>query len=338
MKESIVHSNNAVFNKQWQKYKKYPLVFITSKSGTGKTTFYKWLFIRRALKYNETFDIFFRWEDDIQRKFNNDNYLSLPKHHSNRLQRLAEKVEIICDNQKYYLVEKSTQRKLARALAINTQSKVKSTENELWSYRALFDEVLADDNSYAPLECYKFARLIDTRARYRKYNVICLYNNTSPFFPYEDYFKNSGAKFVNFDCQKWGEGQEDENLSIQSVLKNSKYGSAYSNNDYEYFEEFFKDIKLLQGREIVCYMNIYGKLFKVLDFDDFVLFVKSKKVRNNRPIYTISMQNNQDILLTNSNILNVLRILFSNRQVFTNSLKLTYYIKKLAEEINLCYN
>ena len=326
-------NNNKLFCKLWNKNKNNSLVFISSNSGTGKTTYFKWLFLRRALYKNEYVDFIYRWQDDLEKKFTSGAFLTPPPTASKRLLKLASKLDISVENETYFIIEKETKRKIAQGIAVNTQSKLKSTENELVTKWAMFDEILADDGRYAPNECYKFARLIDTRARYRQYKVFCLYNNVSPFFPYKEYFKNTSAKFIDFVTNKYN--QKNNSETIQDILSKSKYGEIYNNNNYLQYEEFYKNVNTLNC-QVIFYLKIFDTLFAVKDKEDFYIMTKVKKIKKNKEIFSINLAQN-DYVLATTEIMNLLKDLISNRLLFVNNKKYTIYIKELANELNLCY-
>ena len=324
-------NNKKLFCRLWNRLKDEDMIFLDSNSGTGKTIAFKWIFIRRALERDEYFDVFFRWDVDITIKFTNENFLKLPRGASNRLRKLAERVEI--DGE--YIVEKETKRKIARALAINIQSKYKSTENDILTCRAFFDEVLADDGVYCQNECYKHSRLIDTRARGFKYQVWNIYNNVSPFFPYRDWYAGSGAKFVSFVADKWG---TDTEKGIQSVLKNSKYGEIYTNNQYLTYDEFYKDFDA-KGFETLFYICIKDKIFAVKDCEDFVIAVAKKKIKKTKEVFSFNLANNEFQVATADNgIRSLLQDLINKRLFFTNIKQNTIYMKEIANSLSLCYN
>ena len=93
-------NNHKKFQKINSLLKKYHLIFVSSNSGTGKTTYFKWLLIRKALKGVFKFDVFFRFENEIELKFNNESFLKPPINASKRLLKLASKVEIISEYSK----------------------------------------------------------------------------------------------------------------------------------------------------------------------------------------------------------------------------------------------
>lgn len=328
-------NNKKTFCKLFNKNKNCSLVFISSNSGTGKTTFFKWLFLRRAVEKNELVDFFFRWENDIDTKFTNESFLKLPKNASKRLSKLAEKLKIEDFDGKKYVVY--NEKKIARAVAINTQSKIKSTEKDIDSCRALFDEVLADDGNYSPNECYKFARLIDTRARYNKYSCICLYNNVSPFFPYKEYFKKSGAKFIDFVGDKFG---QDEILSgIQSILAKSNYGEVYVNNNYLFYEEFFDENISAKNCETLFFLQIDTAIFRIRENKDgLFVFEKTRHIRKNADCLSLTLGGTSfSSIETFPQTLKLLELAISRKLLFTNKKNNTIYIKRLADFLNLCY-
>lgn len=326
-------NNKKKFDKLTKIADKNNLVFISSNSGTGKSTHFKWLDVRRAYNKGEKFDVFFRFENELDQKFNNESWLKPPLNASKRLLKLANKVEIIVEQDNYFLIRKDTKEKLAQALAVNIQKRYKSTENSIYTCKALYDEVMPDDNQYCSNETYKFSRLIDTRARNREYKVVCLYNNTRPFFPYKDYFKNTDAKFIDFVGVKYGQ----PTLSgIQKILANSDYGEVYNNNNYQYFKEFYIDYDI-RNKETLFYISIQDTTFAFKNCETHYILVPKKKIKKNRQVFSIAMENN-DFLIANSNLLDILKDALNNRLLFVNRKRNTIYLKELADYLNLSYN
>lgn len=335
MKKIGNNNNNKKFCKINQILNKNHLLFVSSNSGTGKTTYFKWLFIRKAVKGLIKFDVFFRYENEIEQKFNNDAWLKPPPEASKRLLKLCAKVEIIKDNDNYFLVNKKTQEKLAQALAINVQKKYKSTENSIYSNYAIFDEVMPDDNQYCNLETYKFSRLIDTRARNRDYRVICLYNNTQPFFPYKEYFKNTSAIFIDFVGKKYA---QKENRGIQDILSKSGYGEIYNNNNFQTYMEFYKNYDC-RGKETIFYIFIQNRIFAIKNCNEFYILIPKKKIKKNKKCLSLSMQYNDYAIIDRSNgIIQILEILLNKRILFVNRKNNTIFVKILADFLNLNYN
>lgn len=311
------------------------LVFISSNSGTGKTTYFKWLFIRKALKGIIRFDVYYRFDNEIDQKFNNEAFLKPPINASKRLLKIADKVEIITDNENYFLIRKDTKEKLAQALAVNIQKKYKSTENAIYTNCALYDEVMPDDDVYCPNETYKFSRLIDTRARNRDYRVVALYNNTRPFFPYKEYFKNTSAKFIDFVGVKY---DQPINKGIQEILAKSDYGEIYNNNNYQYFKEFYINYDV-KGKKTIFYISIQNSLFAFKDCEAFYILKPAKKVKKNREIFSIAMQNNDFYIADReSGLIEILTRILNRRLLYVNRKKYTVYVKELADYLNLSYN
>ena len=326
-------NNKKKFDKLTKIADKNNLVFISSNSGTGKSTHFKWLFVRRALNEGKKFDVFFRFENELDQKFNNESWLKPPLNASKRLLKLANKVEIICEQENYFLIRKDTKEKLAQSLAINIQKRYKSTENSIYTSGALYDEVMPDDNQYCSNETYKFSRLIDTRARNRDYNVVCLYNKTRPFFPYKDYFKNTDAKFIDFVGVKYGQ----PTLSgIQKILATSDYGEVYNNNNYQYYKEFYLDYDI-RNKETLFYISIQDTTFAFKNCETHYILVPKKKLKKNRQVFSIAMENN-DFLIANNNLLDILKDALNNRLLFVNRKRNTIYLKELADYLNLSYN
>lgn len=328
-------NNHKKFQKINNLLKKYHLLFCSSNSGTGKTTYFKWLLIRKALKGIIKFDIFFRFENEIELKFNNEAFLKPPINASKRLLKLASKVEIITEKENYFLINKETKEKLAQALAINIQKKYKSTENSIYTNFAMFDEVMPDDNQYCPNEVYKFSRLIDTRARNRDYRVLCLYNNTQPFFPYKESFEKAGAKFIDFVGVKFG---QEEYKGIQAILSKSDYGEVYNNNNYQFYKEFYKDADI-KGEETLFYLSIQNHLFAFKDCEEYFVIVPKTKIKKNREVLALAMENNDfEIMDKQNKIINFLQLAISKRLIFTNRKRNTIFVKELADYLNLSYN
>lgn len=329
------NSNLKTFCKVNQKLKNNYLIFLSSNSGTGKSTYFKWLLIRKAIKGVIKFDVFFRFENEIDSKFNDGAWLKPPVNASKRLLKLAEKVKIICEQGQYFLINTKTQEKLAQALAINTQKKYKSTENAIYTNFAFFDEVMPDDNNYCPDECYKFSRLIDTRARYRDYHVLCLYNNTRPYFLYRDYFGDTDALFIDFVGEKFGQGSTPK--GIQGILSKSNYGEVYNNNSYEYYREFYRNVDTRNCQAIVS-LSIQGSLFVVKSVGEVFVLRKQRKKKKNLPCLALGLQANDFELADRSNIFNFLTMIVAKRLIFCNHKKDTIFVKELADFCNIGYN
>lgn len=330
-----MQNNNKKFCKINQIWNKEHLLFVSSNSGTGKSTYFKWLLIRKALKGIIKFDIFFRFENEIEQKFNNESWLKPPPRASKRLLKIADKVEIISEKENYFLINKQTKEKLGQALAVNIQKKYKSTENSIYTNCAFYDEVMPDDNQYCSNEVYKFSRLIDTRARNRDYKVICLYNNTRPFFPYKESFEKAGGKFIDFVGVKFG---QEELKGIQAILSKSDYSEVYNNNNYQYYKEFYKDYDC-KGKETVFYISIQNRIFAFKDCSEFYILTPKRKIKKNREVLALAMENNDFVIVDRQNkIVNFLELAMNRRLIFTNTKKNTIFVKELADYLNLSYN
>ncbi len=319
----------------FKKFKKYDLIFVSSNSGTGKTTFFKWLLIRKAIKGELKVDFYFRYENEIETKFNTYAFLKPPVNASKRLLKLCEKVDILKENENYFLINKKTQEKIGQALSINTQKKYKSTENAIYSDFAFYDECMPDDGQYCPNEVYKFSRLIDTRARHRKYKVLCTYNKTQPFFPYRESFEKAGALFIDFVGNKFN--QPNNLQGIQKVLSKSDYGSIYNENNYQEYCEFYKKSNAV-GCEVLFYLYIQNYCFCIKSVEDYIFLIPTKKTKKNKPILSLSIENNEYPLIDRKNgIVQFLTQMVSNRHVFVNSKRYTIFVKILADYLNLSY-
>ena len=328
-------NNKKKFDKLTKITEKNNLVFISSNSGTGKSTHFKWLFVRRALNKGEMFDVFFRFENEIEQKFNNESWLKPPLNASKRLLKLANKVEIIQEQENYFLIRKDTKEKLAQALAVNIQKRYKSTENPIYTCKALYDEVMPDDNQYCTNEVYKFSRLIDTRARNRDYKVVCLYNNTRPYFPYKESFEKAGALFIDFVGVKYG---QPELKGIQKILSKSDYGEVYNNNNYQYFKEFYINYET-KNMETLFYISIQDRLFAFKDCKTFYTLIPKNKVKKNKEVFSIAMENNDFFIADRqSGLIETLSLVLNRRKLFVNRKKYTIYVKELADYLNLSYN
>ncbi len=326
--------NFKTFCKINQRIKKEHLSFISSNSGTGKTTFFKWLLIRKALK-GQKIDFFFRFEGDIEAKFTKEKFLTAPQNASKRLLKLIERVDIFKTGDDYYLINKETNERIGQALAVNTQRKYKSTENELYTQIALFDEIMPDDNTYCPDEVYKFSRLVDSRARYRDYRVIGLYNKTLPFFLYEQSFRKAGAKFIDFVGVKFGQKELD---GIQKILSRSNYAEIYNENKFTFYKEFYKEFDT-RGFDTLFYVNIQNILFAFKDCNDFYILKRVKKIKKNREVFTLSLQDNDFLLIDKNNqVIQILTTAISQRLLFTNHSNSTIYLKRLADFLYMQYN
>lgn len=336
--EKSKNSNLKKFNKIWQKSKANHLIFLSSNSGTGKSTYFKWLLVRKALKGQLKFDVFFRFENELEQKFNDAMWLKPPLNASKRLLKIVDNVTIITEDGNYFLINKSTREKLAQALSINTQKKYKSTENPIYTNYALYDEVMPDDNVYCGNEPYKFCRLIDTRARNREYRVICLYNKTQPYFPYRQYFKGSKALFIDFIGHKWGCSTITK--GIQGILNSSTYNAIYTNNEYATYEEFVITGYDFSGAPTLFYIKILDKIFALKDCGNLFFLKPATKIKKGRPFFSLVIEDSKNacLLEQRADILRLLRYLINNKLIYVNKNKYSIYVKELATTLNFCYN
>ena len=331
-----IKDNEKIFCSIWNKNKHFPFLLISSNSGTGKTTKFKWQFLRDAYKNKRYLDIIYRWDNDLDEKFTSGAFLTTPQNASKRLLKFASKLAIKKIDNIPYVIVKETGERIARGITINVQEKIKSTENPLYTSRGLFDEILSDGNRYVPDECFRFCRLSDTTMRQRHYQMVGLYNNSSPFFPYDDYFEKNAMKKVVFTAKSYDE-RPDDMTSFQSCLRRSKYNEVYKNNNYKFYTEFYKEVDTF-GKETLFYLQIENKLFAVKDLEEFYILETKKKIKKNREVFALNLANNDFLMATSSNgIVQVLQTMLNNRLLFTNNKNNTIYIKELANNLNLCY-
>ena len=83
-----------------------------------------------------------------------------------------------------------------------------------------------------------------------KYNVFCLYNNSSPNFEYFKYYggksynthiAKSGALFVYFTAAQFSHtATTNDRASIQSIIQKTAYNDVYNNNMFVQFAAYHK--------------------------------------------------------------------------------------------------
>lgn len=328
----MLNVNNKIFNKIFNKIlnNDIALSFISSNSGTGKSTYFKWLLIRRALKGKGNVDFFFRYENELQEKFTNERFLTPPSHASNRLRKLCESVEISVENGMSYLIEKESKRKIGQGFCINMQKKYKSDENPIQSKYAFFDEVLADDGRFCNDECYKFSRLIDTRSRSSLYDykVISCYNKIFDNFIYKEYFKNSpNVLFYDFTAKKIG---LENQTSLTESLSSSNYSNVFLQNENKFYKQYYKEANLV-GCEIIIYIYIDNKYFSIRKQKEYFFLKKERKCKKNKHFIDF----NSTYGYRNNKIYNFLNKIINRQNLFSSEKKYTYVIDMLYNLIGI---
>lgn len=292
-------NNDDIFNRIYQKTQNYGLSFISSNGGTGKTTFFMFKFLRDALKKNITFHVFCRYANQMEKVA--ERWITSLDHYSARKKRLLYRLDIKKEDDKFiFIIEKDSGRKLAQILNVNGQAFYKQFGNLIGARRALFDEILAENGDYCPDEINKFNRLIFSMARSNPYQVIGLYNNTSPNFDYFKYYGGqsfsthaapSGALFVFFTANQYQTQSANAlNSSVQNVIKNTEYNSVYNLNTFTHYPVFYKKANL-KNTPVHFVLEIQNKLFKVRTCHGFIFFDshnahKSKKPRVSSNIFS----------------------------------------------------
>lgn len=334
--------NNKIFNRVWNMSNKFGLSFISSNGGTGKTTYFKFRFLRDALEKNETFHIFCRYGNQME-ILANSFLLSKPSF-SNRQNKLLDRCEVYKESDKFiFIVEKETKRKLAQIVNIFGQSYYKPFGNIIASKRAFFDEVLAENGEYCPDEINKFNRLVFTLARNDEYKVFCLYNNSSPNFEYFKYYKGinfnthiskSGALFLYFTARQFTSNDiPKEKNSIQSIIQNTAYDDVYNHNQFIQFEVYYKD-ENLYGAQTLFKLEIENRLFKVRAKDGYLFLDEHKATKkNNKQIFSVNDPSRTEIKQLPDGVRMLLATARENATLKTNDINNTVFVKILAERI-----
>ena len=334
--------NNKIFNKVWNTANKFGLSFISSNGGTGKTTYFKFRFLRDALGKNETFHIFCRYGNQME-ILANSFLLSKPSF-SNRQNKLLDKCEVYKESDKFiFIVEKETKRKLAQIVNIYGQSYYKPFGNIIASKRAFFDEVLAENGEYCPDEINKFNRLVFTLARNDEYKVFCLYNNSSPNFEYFKYYKginfnthvsHSGALFLYFTARQFTSNDTPkEKNSIQSIIQNTAYDDVYNHNQFIQFEVYYKNENLYNAQTLFK-LEIENRLFKVRAKDGYLFLDEHKATKkNNKQIFSVNDPSRTEIKQLSDGVRVLLSTARENATLKTNNINNTVFVKILAERV-----
>ena len=116
----------------------------------------------------------------------------------------------------------------------------------------------------------------------------------------------------------------------------SDYGEVYNNNNYQYYKEFYIDYDI-KDKETLFYISIQDRLFAFKNCEVFYILVPKTKVKKNRQVFSIAMENN-DFIIANNSLLDVLREALNKRLLFVNKKRNTIYLKELADYLNLSYN
>ena len=334
--------NNKIFNKVWNTAIKFGLSFISSNGGTGKTTYFKFRFLRDALEKNETFHIFCRYGNQMEILAN--SFLLSKLSFSNRQNKLLNRCEVYKENDKFiFIVEKETKRKLAQVVNIFGQAYYKPFGNMIASKRAFFDEVLAENGEYCPDELNKFNRLVFTLARNDEYKVFCLYNNSSPNFEYFKYYKGinfnthiskSGALFLYFTARQFTKNDtEPERNSIQSIIQNTAYNDVYNNNQFVQFEVYYEP-ENLYNTQIFFKVEIENRIFKVRVKNGCIFLDDTKATKkSNKPIFSVNDPSRTKIKQLPEPARYMLSLAKENAQLKTNNINNTVFVKILAERI-----
>ena len=335
-------NNNDIFNRIFQKASPYGLAFISSNGGTGKTTFFKFRFLRDAVKNNIPFHIFCRYSNQME--ITASTFLLSKPSYSKRQNKLLNKCEVQKDGDKFiYIVEAETGRKLAQVVNIFGQSYYKPFGNTIGAKRALFDEILAENGEYCPDEINKFNRLVFTMARGDEYHVVGLYNNTTPNFDYFSYYggksynthvSDSGAIFIYFKANQFSrENSEPDKKSIQAIIKNTLYNDVYSNNTFVQFPVFHRADDLKNSRTFFK-LEIENRIFKIREKDGY-LFLQSCKPfkKSKKKTYSVNSPSRTEIKQLPLNLRIFLAKYKQIARLKTDDINNTIFVKILCEKV-----
>lgn len=291
-------NNNEIFRRAWERCKKNGFTFISSNGGTGKTTYFFFRLLRLALEKNEAFHVFVRFGN--QRDIMAERLIQPQPTYSKRMLALLDRVEVRHEGEKFvYIAEKTSGRHIAQIVDIFGQAFYKPFGNTIHARYALFDEILAETGEYVPDEITRFMRLVLTMARSNEYHVIGLFNNTSPNFPYFDYFggKNytthrtkSGAEFVFFAAEQYRPrtAHLDPPNSVQSVMRSTLYASVYMQNSFTTFPALYSDIDV-RGAPKLFKVQVESRVFFVRALDDMLILSRCAGKPDGKPVYTVNL-------------------------------------------------
>lgn len=333
-------NNNAIFERIWRRAAEYGLSFISSNGGTGKTVYFKFRLLRDAIERGIHFHVFCRFGN--QRELTAQSFLDDKPTYSKRQRRLLARCEIEKDGDKFvYITDTRTGVRIAQIVDIYGQSFYKSFGNLINAKRALFDEVLAENGEYCPDELNKFNRLVFTMARSNDYHVFCLYNNTSPNFPYFTYFggKNyashvgaSGALFIFFTSQAWSASDAPKSKkSIQSIIQSTDYNSVYTQNSFARYPVFYSAADI-RGATIVCKLEISTRIFRVR-FRDGVVYLDSRRAwkKSKHALFSINRRDETTLPLLPPELRGVLAQYKRDGAIKTTNMNDTIFAKILCE-------
>lgn len=335
-----MRNNNAIFQRIWEQCKDKGLSFISSNGGTGKTTYFiVCRLLRDAIYRHIHFNVYVRF--GYEREIMAEKLLTPQPTYSNRMRKALAECEVEKDGDKFVFIKhKASGRRIAQIVDVNGQAFYKRFGNMIGATRAVFDEVLAEDGAYCSDELNKFCRLNFTMARTNEYHVYCLYNNTSPNFPYFTFFcgksynthiSKSGAYFVYFTAQQYGKSDELPQLAIQSIIQRTDYNAVYASNKFTVYPTFHQAISAPTQK---CFrLLIDTRLFWVCLSDNYIYLTRAKNKPCRKNTYTINDIDTTTIPQIPPEIEANLATYIDFSRVKTPILQDTIFCKKLCEAI-----
>lgn len=292
----MINTNNSIFNKIWQQCRHYGLSFISSNGGTGKTTTFLFILLRRALEKHEHLHVFVRYANQMEAMA--ERLLKPQPTYSKRKLELLKRLKIEKDGDKFiYLTEVEAGRRVVQILNVYGQSYYKPYGNTIGAKYAIFDEILSENGDYCPDEINRFNRLVFTMARSNEYHVIGLYNNTSPNFEYFRYYggksysthvSKSGALFIYFQAKQYAaENCTSDPKSIQSIIQNTDYNAVYSNNEFVQYPALCRPADLT-GAPKYFKILVESRFFWLREKDGYLYLDRASNKKSRKKIYTIN--------------------------------------------------
>lgn len=273
-----MRNNNDIFNRVFQNTRKYGVNFISSNRGTGKTVYFTFQYIRRALEFHEPFHLFCRWSE--YKHAEALAFIAKKQSYSERQIRWLEKIEVKKESNNFiFFVNKETNEKIGQIFDIAGQEKYKKIGNIINGHRALMDEVLLANGRYCPQECINLSSLLDTLARSDWYSFCGLYNDISPKFPHFKFWggkihgthvSKTGALFQYFVAEKWSKEEKHfSDNSLQAISQKTIYGDMGDLNEFQQFPNFLIDTDL-RGCPFFYSIEINGNIFRIREKDGLI--------------------------------------------------------------------
>lgn len=317
----ITTHNNKVFTRLYNKIKDKPLTFISTNRDVGKSTFFYFLLLRKAIYEDKHFHIYTRYKLNLK---NIMSFFRMKKDtYSKRQLNLLSLIEVKGNK----LIRKADKVVIAESIAINASNEYKAIGNTINAEYAIFDEALPEDLRYCKDECTLFVTIIKTMTKGINYKVFCLYNNLGFDFIYKKYFNNCPEIFFNIIAKPYVQKETTDEMS--KLLMNTEYKYAMLENR-QVTNQFIK-----QKDNCRLWFKIYlrVKWFKVYINENGELIFESKnatKKDKSCPSYIYTYDYDYSESTLNIKVKRILKIKLDNKEIFFTNERDTIFLNAIS--------